>query len=57
MDCTVTSAHISVDYLTFEELGDVAGVHSVRRAWQFFFSADLLGGHLITSDTGAALQI
>lgn len=53
---TITSGHICADYLTFEELHDRAGVCRGTEGLANF-PADLLGGHLITSDTGPALQI
>lgn len=53
---TITSAHIWADYLTFEELRDRARVCRGTEGLANI-PADLLGGHLITSDTGAALQI
>lgn len=53
-----SSARVPVDYLTFEELGQSAGVEQGFGGSLaiFFFPADLLGGHLITSDTGTAQQ-
>lgn len=58
MDFTaIPSALVRADYLTFEELRDeVGGSAGAPRARQIF-PADLLGGHLIVSDTGAALPI
>lgn len=57
MDFTsITSAHISADYVTVDKFHDMAGVHRAKEGLANF-PADLLAGHLITSDTEAALPI